>query len=872
MLYSQQIKNLVSGISQQPAVLRHPEQLEEQVNAMSTEVGGLQKRPPTIHVAKLFNTIRTIKPLVHVVRRDENEKYSVLFDGNDVKVYSLDGTAQTVNYEGSSKDYILTSDPRKTLKCVSIADYTFVTNTLKAVRMSNHLSAEVWDTQGALVNIKSGQYGRTYKVLINGAVIASFTTPDGSQATHTAQIATDYIVGQLAAAATTSGYTVVSGSSWLYISKYTSGTVSKTVTVSPSTTPAHQVDRFQALGATTAWENNMPTFKLFKGTGFNASVLTEITRCEADHWTVDKVTYADYYLFTWTETSTSTNVTANTNSITSVEVYDGYNNQAAYGILRTTQKFSYLPASAPDGFTVKVAGEADTKADDYYISYVAADKVWKETVCPDIPDTIEGSSMPHALIRQADGSFIFKAITWDNRAAGDEDSNALPSFIGQTINDVCFFRNRLGAVAGENILLSSSGEFFKFWLSTATDVIDTDTIDVAVSDNQIATLYNAVQFNEELLLFSRNAQFILSADGVLSPKNATPDKTTDYECSVSAHPVTAGKNAYFAAERAEYTSIMEYFVVDNSSAVKDAQNVTSHVPAYIPNGVHKLIPNTAENILLVLTEGAPSKIFVYKFLFIDGQRAQSSWSHWDFGDCEILGGGFDGSTIYLVINRNNQVYLEKLLFTYDTKDFEEEQYRVFMDRKILTPSIPSESYDAITGTTMINLSDYYDSVTNDKYGIVTAAGVFVSIDTPTSPVVLQGDYTGQHLIVGQLFNYHVKLSELMIKKTDDRGTISDTEGRLQLKNVWLNYSNSGYFKVTVEHTGKDTFTYEMTARIMGSGSNVLGSLPISTGEFKFPVQSHSRNCAIYIDCEYPNPVAIIGAGWEGNYTRRTQRV
>ena len=43
-LINQDIKNLVSGISQQPPILRHPEQLEEQVNGFSSEAAGLQKR------------------------------------------------------------------------------------------------------------------------------------------------------------------------------------------------------------------------------------------------------------------------------------------------------------------------------------------------------------------------------------------------------------------------------------------------------------------------------------------------------------------------------------------------------------------------------------------------------------------------------------------------------------------------------------------------------------------------------------------------------------------------------------------------------------------------------------------------------------
>ena len=45
--------------------------------------------------------------------------------------------------------------------------------------MSDETTGDKWDTQGALINIKSGQYGRTYKVNINGSTVASFTTPDG---------------------------------------------------------------------------------------------------------------------------------------------------------------------------------------------------------------------------------------------------------------------------------------------------------------------------------------------------------------------------------------------------------------------------------------------------------------------------------------------------------------------------------------------------------------------------------------------------------------------------------------------------------------------------------------------------------------------
>ena len=37
--------------------------------------------------------------------------------------------------------------------------------------MSDETTGDKWDTQGALINIKSGQYGRTYKVNINGSTV-----------------------------------------------------------------------------------------------------------------------------------------------------------------------------------------------------------------------------------------------------------------------------------------------------------------------------------------------------------------------------------------------------------------------------------------------------------------------------------------------------------------------------------------------------------------------------------------------------------------------------------------------------------------------------------------------------------------------------
>lgn len=252
-LYSQTIKNLVAGISQQPQNLRHPEQLHEQINGFSTEAAGLQKRPPTLFVSQLTKEVNVGNiPLIHFINRDDYEKYIVTFTGNDVLVFDLNGNPKEVKYENdAAKRYITTQSPRSDLKCQTIADYTFISNVYAVPRMSDDKTDDVWATQGALVNIKSGQYGRTYRIDVNGTTIASFTTPDGSDKSHTGQIATDYIANQLAAQARNNGYVVQTGSSWLYITKSSSATVEKKYWREPSTTCEQQGKIFNSMSKTT---------------------------------------------------------------------------------------------------------------------------------------------------------------------------------------------------------------------------------------------------------------------------------------------------------------------------------------------------------------------------------------------------------------------------------------------------------------------------------------------------------------------------------------------------------------------------------------------------------------------------------------------
>lgn len=775
MLISQHVKNIVSGISQQPPVLRLPEQLEEQLNGFSTEASGLQKRPPTQFIKILEGVSGANKPLIHFVERDTSERYIMYFYNNSLHIFDLEGNPMTVNIAEDSS-YLKTSNPRADLKVLTIADYTFILNKNVTVKMTSAKSPDSFSTQGALAHVKSGQYGRTYSLIADGVTIATYSTPDGSEASHVTSIDTHNIATQLYNQAVAKGYSCTLGDTWVHI----------------------------------------------KG-------------------------------------------------VKKIESRDGYNNQAMVSLTSTIQKFSLLPSTAPDGYVVKVKSDPDSSTGEYFIKYNATDKVWEECIAPNMSTTIDASTMPHVLIRQSDGSFTFQRATWDNREAGDDDSNPEPSFIGLPLNDIFFYKNRLGVLAGENIVLSESSSYYNFWMVSATDVLDTDTIDIAVTTTQINNLIYAIPFNEELYCFSTHSQFVLRSDTTLSPKNCALAEVTGFDSTPNCRPVSSGKNLYFATERAEYTNIKEYYTVENVSDVKNAQDISSHCPNYIPNGVHKITANTNENILLIQTEGEPSSLFVYKYLFYNEQRIQASWSKWTFKG-EVLGVFFIASTCYIIINYFGLHTLEKMQFTYDTKDYDDEPYRVYLDSKKL---LKYATYDSINENTTIDVFKEYGNskIPDGTMGVVDRQGEYHIIKVSNGKAILNGDWTNKLMYIGFIYNFKAVLSTLYVHSTDSTGsTKAVLNGRLQLRYLQINYNNTGGFTVIVKnHRGKE-YSYHMTTRQLGTPETLIGVVPSATGTFKVPLQMLNTSCSISIESDLPLPLSLIGYLWEATFVQKSREV
>lgn len=559
--------------------------------------------------------------------------------------------------------------------------------------------------------------------------------------------------------------------------------------------------------------------------------------------------------------------------IESVKTSDGYANQLLNAFVSQVQTFAKLPIQCADGYLVEITGESTKSGDNYWVRYDAAGAVWRETVKPGIIKGLDPLTMPHALIRAADGNFDFRPLVWGDRSAGDDTTNPMPSFVDFTINDVFFFRNRLGFLSGENVVMSRTSKYFDFFPASVAELSDNDPIDVAISHNRVSVLKYAVPFSEQLLLWSDQAQFVLTSAGVMSTKNIQLDLTTEFDVSDFARPFGIGRGVYFVSPRASYSSVKRYYAVQDVSDVKSAEDVSAHVPNYIPNTVFALHGSGTENFLTVLSDDEKSCVFIYKFLYMDEQVVQQSWSHWEMGEgVEVLAACCIGSFMWMILRRPGGITLERVEFTKDTVDYSHEPWRSYMDMKA---QIKPTNFDDNEYLTKINLVDLYGFIPEDgDFWTLSEEGVFRLHYMPeggwaADPILrLDGDVTHLHYTIGRSFEFTYGFSRFLIKQTADDGTTSTEDiGRLQLRRAWVNYEDSGSFEVLVDN-GSTQYTYQMAGGRLGS-SVMLGYPNAGTGQFKFPITGDARRQDVYMFSKAPVPVNIIGCGWEGNYLRRS---
>lgn len=529
----------------------------------------------------------------------------------------------------------------------------------------------------------------------------------------------------------------------------------------------------------------------------------------------------------------------------------------------TYSAYNKLPATGVAGTTYKVAGDPDNQWTSYYCMWTNG--AYVETTGVTGGNSFDATTMPHQLVRNADGTFTLKQIEWDDRLVGDEITNEAPSFIGNTIQDMFFFRNRLGFLSNENVIFSRSGEFFNFWVETVTQVLDTDPIDVAVSHVKVSNLKHAIPFNKNLILFSELTQFTLTATDVLTPKTVAVQASTEFECSKNAKPTVVGANVYFAVDKGDFSAIREYYVSPYTNAY-DADDVTAHVPRYVPGDLSRLVATSNDDVLFCLSPREPNRLYVYKFYWKGEEKPQSAWSHWSFAeDTSVLNMEIMGTKLYLVIKKPDGIYLEYVDLQVGLVE-DDLEFQVFLDRKVKLTGV----HDPVEDKTTWTLPYTEEGVQVVLGGSFTGRkGALVTTAQPTGTTITAfGDLSGGVVYVGIPYTMRYRFSPQFVK---DKNGSSISGARLKLRNFRVIYNKSGYFRTEVTPLVRETTEKVFSGKILGAGL-LIGTANIVSGTFQFPVMTDGATGKVELVNDSYLPSYFQSAEWDGLFITRAQRM
>lgn len=838
-LVSYAVPNLIQGISQQPDAQRDPSQGEIQINGVSSIAEGLRKRDNTTVLAKV-STSPFGDAFIHSILRDASEEYLAVITSTGVRVFDLTGAERTVTQDGSSYSYLSSvTDARQQVRAVTIADYTFITNTSVVTAMDTAVAPKVSrPPHECLIWVKQAAYGNEYVVNVNGFEV-TVQTP--------------------VAAVINNGSTVT--------------------------------------------ENRISTEEIAE------QIITGLGTAGLTGYTLEQ---SGSVIWIW-----------GTSPIT-VSATDAKGNATITAILDEVQAFIELPTIAPEGYQVEISGDPGNNFDGYYVQFVPRNGAfgegsWEEAVSPGVEYQIDADTMPHVLISKADGTFWFGAVdgqavsgipdgvpSWGERTCGDYDTAPDPSFIGNAIADIFIYKNRLGFLADENVILSRTREFFQFFPETVTTVLDTDPIDVVASNNRVSVLKYAVPYQDELILFSAQYQFRFNAaETVLTPRTAQLTVLTQFEVDTTVRPQQAGGGIIFAQENGDWTQMREFSVRGAGTALTaDAADLTGYVSSYVPSELFKLTVNDTGNGLYAISgrnaDGVDyrNRIYAYKYFYRNSgqgvERVQSSWSHFELlGVDEILQVLCVEETLYLLTRYGNDVYLESM----PVSDRQPESvtiapFRLLLDRRVTstldTPAplrIAAGVYDPQANQTTFTLP--YEAAARTQVWTlwdaadVTATGpTLLGEITSGTTVVCRGDQSAKDVVAGEPFEFRYRFTKFKMMREIGGGKAAANSMRTQVRNAYLRYHETGFFQVKTlpEHREPGLYTYDSTvtgvrnAAIDRPSAEDLADNYERYAEGVFTVPIYGKGDQVYVELlsDKPLPCKFSTCEWIALLTSRAR--
>jgi hypothetical protein len=884
---SQKVIGLIGGVSQQPDSLMIPGQLRECDNYYPDPTFGLLKRPGTKFIQRLENATTTGDFFFISKGDDDKLIFQINQDGTVGLWDAQSGVEQTLNAISGTAQTYATHDHRSDIEVLQINDYVFVLN--RGILVEDDGVSSAAQTPYGYVTLTTIAYDTSYRIVIDGTAF-TYNSPTSSGSNLSAQTIINALVSSINA---NPAYVATGVANFIHIRRANNADFS-----------------LEASGS-------------ISGTGLKAYK----------------------------------------GSVSGVED---------------------LPDQFLDGEVIKVGASQEADADDYYVVFETSDGsaqgagVWVETIGPDVPLGVDATTMPHALIKEADGTYTFRELSeaaaaayttsttvsgiptavsvtsngnarwsvgqrfpvyggtginlrlevtsvdanrqitgvsiiragqdytaadvvsnlegdtftvdtvgsatisgstwatqyWGQRTVGDEESAPSPSFVGERITGISFFKNRLVLLSQENVVCSQAGAFLDFYPSTVITIVNSDPIDISAGSRTKVEFRHGLQHPTGLITFADNAQYILQTrTEAFSASTAELNLLSTFSHSVTTKPIDLGTTFVIAEQNSKSTILNELTLGFDQTPLK--KDLSKLIPSYIPTGITTITNTLSASLFGLQSVQEPDTLYLFRYYTQDSERLVASWFKWTFPG-NLLLSEFAESEGYVAIECDNEVVLTHMNLLTESPGgailFEGEYIDLRMDLFDYNPEV---AYDAGTDETRIFFKEGAEIASAQPCLVFLTPGDSAYVQYPElehdagAPagqqyyVALPNDETANQFALGYQITSDARLPGFYIKKDK----IADELNVPVVHRVRVYSHESGPFEAVLNVPGRNEFT--LTLPQITANLTPFNQAPmLRTAENIIPIMAKGKDADLRLVCSAPFPLALVNMTWEGTYNNK----
>ena len=562
---------------------------------------------------------------------------------------------------------------------------------------------------------------------------------------------------------------------------------------------------------------------------------------------------------------------------------------------------SKLPVESYHDHNVRILN-SDSEADDYYLKFVASDGVkgagsWQETVARDVSPGLNGITMPHRLVRTGPQAFTFEQIPWATRAAGDDATNPLPSFVDKKISSTFFYNNRFGVLSEDNIIFGVANDAYNFFAKSALTQIDSDPIDLSVSSVRPVVLSDVLPSPQGLTIFSARQQFQVFApnSSTITPSSAVVRSLSNYEMDTNISPADIGTSAVFISKVPGYSKVfnLELQDIETNPIVVD---LSKPVLEWIPEDIDDLTVSS-QNSVVMLVDRDTSYLYLFRYYNTGEKNLFQAWTKWQLpGTLEAA--KIINDSLYIISQHEDEYTLGKIVLdeiptgdvvatstsftgnpsldmatrpvspnpgTVDAVVYDETNDIT----KIYVPYTPIQDKEAIMLLTVPTADDGTDAEIDADAGYWATGIERTEIGTGYRYFEVKGNFTNyaDGIVVGYGYDLEAVLPKFYFRRSE---TITDFTAPVTVARAKFSVGRTGAVTFKLKATGSNE--WKDVQHTTDADTYAADSNPVkSERQFTVPIHQRNTNFELKVTSNLPYPVSLVSMMWEGNYSPRFYR-